>query len=65
MNMKGYLATDVIQFNYRDPAPRATKINILTKGNICITSDWQDGLGHKGWAPLPGRDHVEEALLGI
>lgn len=62
---KGYLSTDTIKFNYIDPAPRATKINILTKGNVCITSLWQDGVGHKGWAPLPGRDHEEEQRLGI
>jgi hypothetical protein len=64
-NAKGYLASPANKFNYRDPAPRATKINILTRGNTCITSDWQDGLGHKAWAPLPSRDADEEVALGL
>jgi len=65
MTAKGYLTTQALKFNYKDPAPRATKINILTAGNMCITSDWQDGLGHKGWSPLPSRDKEVEKELGL
>ncbi len=62
---KGYLTTPNVVFNYKDPAPTGTKLNILTKGNICITSIWQNNMGHKGWAPLPHRDREIEKELGI
>jgi hypothetical protein len=62
---KGYLSTESLKFDYVTPAPLSTKINILTKGNVCITSHWEDGIGHKGWAPLPSRDHEEEKRLNL
>ena len=65
INAKGHLSDPAYKFNYRDPAPRATKLNILTRGNTCITSDWQDNLGHKAWARLPDRDIDEEIALGM
>lgn len=65
IDAKGYLADPSYKFNYRDPAPRATKLNILTRGNTCITSDWQPGLGHKAWARIPSRDMDEEIALGL
>lgn len=64
-NEKGYLASSAIKFNYDDPAPTNTKINILTKGNVCITSIWHNGCGHKAWAPLPDRDKERERELGM
>lgn len=64
-NDKGYLASHALEFDYETPAPKATKINILTVGNICITSIWQDGLGHKGWSPLPARNKEKEKELGL
>ena len=65
VDSKGYLASKAIKFNYRDPAPISTKINILNAGDVCIIGFWEDGLGHKGWAPLPGRDMDEERALGL
>jgi hypothetical protein len=40
--------------------PAATKVVILTRGGVAIISDWQNGLGHVAWAPLPSRDKLKE-----
>jgi hypothetical protein len=47
-----------------DPAPfGGAKVLLLTKGGICITGSWKNDGSVIGWAPLPKRDHVKEALL--
>jgi hypothetical protein len=65
LSAKGYLASPTHKFNYRDPAPRATKLSILNAGDVCIIGFWQDDLGHKAWARLPSRDMDEERALGL
>ncbi len=65
VDAKGYLSSPALKFNYRDPAPRATKISILNAGDVCILGFWEDGQGHKAWAPMPSRDMDEERALGL
>lgn len=64
-NAKGYLSSDAVVFNYDDPAPISTKLNILTEGNTCVIGFWQSGCGYRAWAPLPSRDKKAERRLGL
>ena len=43
-----------------DP-PRATKLALLTRGNIQVTGVWEDGGSYKAWQRLFKRDKTKEA----
>lgn len=45
--------------------PRGCKVNLLTKGGVCVEGVWRDGCGFVGWAPLPSRDKEAERKLGM
>lgn len=49
-----------------DPRPPGgAKVQLLTKGGICVTGTWSDNGTYLGWAPLPKRDKEKEAKLCI
>jgi hypothetical protein len=45
--------------------PGGAKVQLLTKGGVCVTGCWSDSGGYLGWAPLPKRDKDKEAQLCI
>jgi hypothetical protein len=43
--------------------PGGAKVLLLTQGGVCTIGQWSDDGFFLGWAPLPKRDKVKEALL--
>ena len=43
------------------PAPKDTKILLLTQGGICLTGFWNDAWC-LGWLPLPKRNMEKEGM---
>ena len=64
--MKDYLAGGA-PFQYPDAGdekpPGGAKVQLLTKGGICVSGSWNDSGAFLGWAPLPKRDKAKEARL--
>jgi hypothetical protein len=40
--------------------PSSTKLIILTVGDVAIISDWQWGLKHVAWSPLPKKKKPDQ-----
>lgn len=57
-----YLAGDDVEYRYPaagdEPAPRGTKLLILTIGGICTDGFWVEG--SLAWAPMPKRNREKE-----
>jgi hypothetical protein len=63
---KDYLASKAPEWNYPPldpPAPKGTKLNLLTIGGVAVLGNWQDDQGYVAWAPLIKRNPIKEQLL--
>ena len=62
---RGYVTSDNLVFIYPDdggePAPRGTKIILLTEGDVAIMGHWYEGA--KAWCPLPKRNKDAERRI--
>jgi hypothetical protein len=45
------------------PPPGGAKVNLLTRGGICVQGSWNNSGSFLGWAPLPTRDKEKERRL--
>lgn len=64
-NSRGYVTSDEMVFRYPDdgdqPAPRGTKIILLTEGEVAVMGQWYDGA--QAWCPLPKRNKDAERRI--
>lgn len=62
---KGYVAGGDQEFLY-ECAPKGQKVQLLTRGGVCVHGQWYGDYGQHfwAWAPLPKRNKaLEESLL--
>lgn len=63
---KGYVAGGAESYRY-EVAPFGQEVLLLTCGGVCTKGKWYGSYGKFfwGWAPLPSRDRLREAELGL